>query len=120
MNLHLLSPDAEAAKVLHHRVFQHRETGQVRAVEWTEGCCIFACPETQTLFRRPHRKALDWCEQAEDITPEPEPVDPNEVAIPVETLLQHAVRVAVARSFAGQRTVQAEIRLPAAIPQESK
>lgn len=64
---------AELARKLDGRVFQHRTTGEIRGVQWTPECIVFVDPRAKSrakrVFRRPHRKALQWCQNADDITP---------------------------------------------------
>lgn len=59
----------QEARALDGRVFQHRLTRQVRAVSWSPTEVTFFVPENGAEFTRSHRKALQWCAEADDVTP---------------------------------------------------
>jgi hypothetical protein len=77
---------AEAARKLDERVFRHRTTGEIRVASWNPDTITFFNPKTRQVIHREHRKALQWCWNADDITREVEasaPLPPEIPATPV-------------------------------------
>lgn len=71
-------PHATAALELDGRVWQHRQTGEIRGACWTPAGVEFHNPQTDDVFVRPFRKALQWCAEAVDVTPsDAEMVEPE-------------------------------------------
>ena len=78
-------PHATAALELDGRVWQHRQTGEIRGACWTPAGVEFHNPQTDDVFVRPFRKALRWCAEAVDVTPsDAEVVEPVLAPLPPE------------------------------------